>query len=162
MLATTHPRIPVVDDIDVAARNLVAGIPAGAVLVRGLDVGTPPPTPTVMRAPDGDARSAPVLLTAAQTFGTPVGYLQEHGGQVVQNIYPLRDSVGQQISTSSDVQLAFHTETAFHPHRARYLLLLCLRGDRGAATTLCSYDTVGPHLTETSRRLGPSCAISTT
>ena len=25
----------------------------------------------------------------------------------------------------------FHTETAFHPHRPRYLLLLCLRGDPG-------------------------------
>ena len=32
-------------------------------------------------------------------------------------------------STSSKVQLMFHTEAAFHPHRPRYLLLLCLRGD---------------------------------
>ena len=28
--------------------------------------------------------------------------------------------------------LMFHTETAFHPHRPRYLLLLCLRGDPAA------------------------------
>ena len=32
----------------------------------------------------------------------------------------------------------FHTETAFHPHRPRYLLLLCLRGDTSAHTTLVS------------------------
>ena len=32
----------------------------------------------------------------------------------------------------------FHTEAAFHPHRPRYLLLLCLRGDPAARTTLSS------------------------
>ena len=32
----------------------------------------------------------------------------------------------------------FHTETAFHPHRPRYLLLLCLRGNPEAHTTLAS------------------------
>ena len=32
----------------------------------------------------------------------------------------------------------FHTETAFHPHRPRYLLLLCLRGNPEASTTLAS------------------------
>jgi L-asparagine oxygenase len=32
----------------------------------------------------------------------------------------------------------FHTETAFHPHRPRYLLLLCLRGDQAAHTTIAS------------------------
>ena len=151
MLATAHPPIPNVDDVDTAARMLEAGVCAGAVLVRDLDVGTPPPTPTVMHAPDGEAPSERALLSAARRLGTAVGYRQEHGGQIVQNIYPLRDSVGQQISTSSDVQLAFHTETAFHPHKSRYLLLLCLRGDRGAATTLCSYDAVAPHLTSTTR-----------
>src|SRR5690606_2498378 len=40
-------------------------------------------------------------------------------------------------STSSGVTLAFHTETAFHPHRPDFLVLLCLRGDPAAATTLC-------------------------
>ena len=29
--------------------------------------------------------------------------------------------------------LEWHTETAFHPHKPRYLLLLCLRGDPAAA-----------------------------
>lgn len=151
MPVTTHPPIPSVDDVNEATRVLAVGVPAGAVLIRGLDVGTPPPTPAVMRAPDGDSRSERVLLNAARVLGTPVGYLPEHGGQIVQNIYPLRDSVGQQISTSSDVQLAFHTETAFHPHKSRYLLLLCLRGDPGAATTLCGYDAVAQRLTATTR-----------
>ena len=151
MIALAHPPVPVIAGVESAAVILGAGTQAGAVLVKGLDVGAPPPTPTVMLAPNGDSQSERVLLHAAQSFGTAVGYIQEHGGQVVQNIYPLRDSVGQQISTSSNVQLAFHTETAFHPHKARYLLLLCLRGDRGAATTLCSYGAVEPHLSAETR-----------
>ena len=36
----------------------------------------------------------------------------------------------------------FHTEAAFHPYRPRYLLLLCLRGDPAAATTLASIHEV--------------------
>jgi L-asparagine oxygenase len=50
------------------------------------------------------------------------------------------------VSTSSKVQLMFHTEAAFHPHRPRYLLLLCLRGDESAVTTLSSIHEVLPHL----------------
>ncbi len=48
----------------------------------------------------------------------------------------------RQTSTSSDVELEFHTETAFHPHKPRYLLLLCLRGDPRAETLLCSIPQV--------------------
>jgi L-asparagine oxygenase len=40
----------------------------------------------------------------------------------------------------------FHTEAAFHPHRPRFLLLLCLRGDPAARTTLCSISEVLPHV----------------
>jgi hypothetical protein len=144
-----HPPIPTVPDVERATTALAGGVAAGAVLVRGLDVGEPGPTPAVMRPADLDTTSARALLAAAARFGAPVGYVQEHGGRVVQNIYPLAESTGQQISTSSDVPLAFHTETAFHPHRSHYLLLLCLRGDERAATTLCSVDAVVPQLSGT-------------
>lgn len=140
-----HPEPPVTDSVAAGAALVTAGVPAGAVLVRGLDVGPTPPTPAVM-TPPGTGPSERMLLDAATTLGTAVGYVQEHGGHTVQNIYPLADSVGEQISTSSDVTLAFHTETAFHPHKSRFLLLLCRRGDPGAATTLCSWDAIAPHL----------------
>ena len=79
-----------------------------------------------------------VLLTVARRLGQPVGYRPEHGGELVQNILPVRGSESRQLSTSSKVELLFHTEAAFHPHRPRYLLLLCLRGDPHASTTLAS------------------------
>ena len=88
------------------------------------------------------------LLAVARRLGQPVGYLPEHGGDVVQNISPTRRNADRQVSTSSKSMLEFHTEAAFHPHRPRYLLLLALRGDPSAATTLCSIaavlDTLSP------------------
>ena len=78
------------------------------------------------------------MLTVARQLGQPVGYLPEHGGRIVQNIVPTEGDADRQTSTSSRSNLMFHTETAFHPYRPRYLLLLCLRGDPAARTTLAS------------------------
>ncbi|MCU1352351.1 MAG: L-lysine 3-hydroxylase [Acidimicrobiales bacterium] len=78
------------------------------------------------------------LLTVARALGQPVGFAPEHGGRLIQDLLPTVDGAQEQTSTSSAVELEFHTETAFHPHRPRYLLLLCLRGDPAAVTLLCS------------------------
>lgn len=112
---------------------------SGALLLRGLPIGDVPATPPRPTAPTGkDRTSETTLLAVARSLGQPVGYLPEHGGDLVQNIVPTQANATRQISTSSAVTLMFHTEAAFHPHRPRYLLLLCLRGDPAAATTLAS------------------------
>jgi L-asparagine oxygenase len=80
------------------------------------------------------------VLTAASCLGEAVGYLPEQGGALVQNLIPTPAGADHQTSTSSRVTLAFHTETAFHPHLPSYLVLLCLRGDPAAATTWCTVD----------------------
>jgi L-asparagine oxygenase len=64
----------------------------------------------------------------------------------VQQIVPTAAAADRQVSTSSRVELMFHTEAAFHPHRPRYLLLLCLRGDPAARTTLASITEILPLL----------------
>ncbi len=125
-----------------ALDRLVCGRePSGAVLLRGLPIGELPPTPS---SPDSvvrkDLTSEFVLMAIARRLGEPVGYAPEHGGRIVQNIVPVRSAAARQVSTSSGISLDFHTETAFHPHKPRYLLLLCLRGDPAATTTLCSVD----------------------
>lgn len=120
---------------------------AGALLLRGLPVGDLPPTPPTPTTPVGKDRiSEMTLLTVARRLGQPVGYEPEHGGDLVQNIVPTAVAADRQVSTSSKVELMFHTEAAFHPHRPRYLLLLCLRGDPAARTTLSSIHEVLPHL----------------
>ena len=124
---------------------------AGAVVIRPLPVGDLAPTPPAPghRAP-GWMASEVVLLSVARLLGQPIGYAPEHGGRIVQDIVPVAATADQQISTSSSCDLMFHTETAFHPHRPRYLLLSCLRGDEHAATTLMSIHGILAHLDERS------------
>jgi L-asparagine oxygenase len=112
---------------------------AGAVVFRHLPIGPVPATPPTPTSPTTkNWQSEALLLAVARRLGQPVGYAPEHGGDLVQNIVPVATSATRQISTSSKVTLMFHTETAFHPFRPRYVLLLCLRGDPAAATTLAS------------------------
>lgn len=113
--------------------------PAGCLLLRGLPVGALPPTPAEPTEPvDKTSTTEVLLLSVASLLGEPVGYQPEHGGDVVQNIVPVEQSATSQTSTSSKVDLMFHTEAAFHPHRPHYLLLFCLRGDPQAHTTVAS------------------------
>jgi L-asparagine oxygenase len=112
---------------------------SGALLLRGLPVGQLPATPPTPTTPaNKDSVSEFTLLTIARRLGQPVGYEPEHGGDLIQNVVPTRTALDRQVSTSSKVQLMFHTEAAFHPYRPRYLLLLCLRGDPAAHTTVSS------------------------
>ena len=112
---------------------------SGALLIRNTPIGHLPPTPPSPDAPLAkDLSTELVLLTVARRLGQPVGYVPEHGGRIVQNIVPTATDADRQTSTSSRSNLMFHTETAFHPFRPRYLLLLCLRGDPAAHTTLVS------------------------
>ena len=116
---------------------------SGALLLRGLPIGDLPPTPPTPTSPGRkDSVSEFTLLTVARRLGQPVGYEPEHGGDIVQNLLPTRGDVTRQTSTSSGVELEFHTETAFHPHRPRYLVLFCLRGEPEAQTLLCSISQV--------------------
>jgi len=112
---------------------------AGALLVRNVPIGPLPATPVTPSAPTTkDLSTELALLTVARRLGQPVGYRPEHGGRIVQNLVPVAVDADTQTSTSSRSNLMFHTETAFHPFRPRYLLLLCLRGDPSATTTLAS------------------------
>ena len=76
------------------------------------------------------------LTEFAFTLGYPVGYAQEQNGRIIQNIIPSKGTEHAQISTSSKSELALHTETAFHPYKPDYVLLLCVRGDLRAETTV--------------------------
>ena len=141
-------RMPVAVD-DALARFASTPPRSGALLIRHAPIGDLPPTPDAPDAPvTKDLATELTLLTVARRLGQPVGYVPEHGGRIVQNIVPTQTDLDRQTSTSSRSNLMFHTETAFHPHRPRYLLLLCLRGDPTAHTTLASVHDIMDHLAD--------------
>jgi L-asparagine oxygenase len=114
---------------------------SGALLIRDVPIGVigkTPSTPTEQGTKDSTSEES--LLAMARLLGEPVGYLPELGGRIVQNLVPVVSNATVQTSTSSKATLMWHTETAFHPHKPRYLALLCLRGQVGAHTLLCSID----------------------
>jgi len=118
----------------------------GIILFKNLDIGFVPKTPATpfpnsIKEASSD-KSSMVFLEYAHKFGHPVSYAQEQEGQLVQNILPVHKTETQQISTSSKVELALHTETAFHPYKPDYVLLLCLRGDPSAVTTYANVDDI--------------------
>lgn len=116
----------------------------GITIYRNNNIGDVPPTPT--ESIDDETitpESRNTLLKFGEILGTPVGYIQEQNGKLIQNLYPVKKTETDQISTSSKVVLEMHTETAFHPYRPSAVLLLCLRGDDSAATTYAdSFDIV--------------------
>ncbi len=125
--------------------------PTGALLLTDVPVGELPTTPSAPdAAADKDLTTELTLLAVARRLGQPVGYAPEHGGRIVQNLVPTQAAADLQMSTSSRSNLMFHTETAFHPHRPRYLALFCLRGNPEAHTTMASIFDIVTHLdTET-------------
>ena len=103
----------------------------------GDDVPPTPLTPQNVILPETN-----ILREKAALFGHLIGYKQEQDGMMIQNLVPNHKTEYQQISTSSKAQLELHTETAFHPYRPDYVLLMCLRGDPDAFTTIATISNI--------------------
>jgi L-asparagine oxygenase len=118
----------------------------GIILFKNVKIGHVPKTPATpypSSAKESSSKEAvATLLDYAWMFGHPISYAQEQGGQLLQNIVPVHKTESQQISTSSKVELALHTEAAFHPYKPDYVMLLCLRGDENAVTTYAHVDDI--------------------
>jgi len=112
-------------------------------LYENVEIGVVPPTPAQPYFQSSLLFYAQqTLLQYASKFGHPISYIQEQQGSLIQNIVPVHKTETQQISTSSKVELALHTEAAFHPHKPDYVMLLCLRGDPTAVTTYANVEDI--------------------
>jgi len=129
--------------------STVAPTSKAITLIHDYFTGLVAPTPSIAKS---DADHCPAatraLLKFADDIGRAVGYDREQHGNLIQDIFPVRSTEHAQVSTSSKVMLGSHTETAFHPHKPRYVVLLCLRGDAQAATTYADVDDIVTHLTD--------------
>lgn len=118
-------------------------------LRKGLAIGDIPPTPPSPTAPySGVDQAEELLMKFAWHYGIPTGYIQEQDGRIIQNIVPVKKTENDQISSSSKVDLAMHTETAFHPYKPSHVLLMCLRGEKTARTTYARVDHITCFLTK--------------
>lgn len=115
-------------------------------ITRGIDVGDVPRTPTKQWFNLTLTKPRRILLEAASFYGFPIAFTQEQNGALIQNVYPVKNTETQQISSSSKVELGLHTETAFHRYKPTVVLLLCLRGDSNAVTTYADVTEIVRHL----------------
>ena len=128
-------------------RSAAPGATSAITLIRKYFTGVVPPTPLVADTEtDACPTATRALLRFADDIGRAVGYDREQNGRLIQDIFPVESSERAQVSTSSKVMLGSHTETAFHPHKPRYVVLLCLRGDANAATTYADVHEIVQHL----------------
>jgi L-asparagine oxygenase len=105
--------------------------PDGCLVLRGLPIGAPdlPPTPSVKGSVQREpSLPAATLLLFAAGLGDPAAFAAEKSGALVQDVVPVPGQEEVQGNVGS-VELTFHTENAFHPHRPDYVMLLCLRPD---------------------------------
>lgn len=72
------------------------------------------------------------LLGDILTWGT------QQDGHLVQDVFPIKGYEYEQLGAGSEEPLWWHTEDAFHPYRADYLGLLCLRNPDQIASTVAS------------------------
>jgi len=76
-------------------------------------------------------------------LGEGIGFTSQRGGSLYNNIVPLQGySTIANSSGGSSLEFGFHVEDAFHPARAEYLGLVCMRNDERAATTIASIDGI--------------------
>lgn len=76
-------------------------------------------------------------------LGEPIGFTSQRNGSIYNTIVPMPDLASTANSSSgSRYEFGFHVEDAFHPARADFIGLLCLRNDEEAATTISCVDGV--------------------
>lgn len=121
---------------------------ASALLVRYNPVlaGGPGPTPSDYGelSPDYELNDLQLLQGLyGSLLGEAVGFTSQRNGSLYTSIIPRREHEGRgNSSAGSRLTFGFHTEDAFHPARADYVSLACMRNIERAATTLSCVDDV--------------------
>ncbi|WP_231626743.1 guanitoxin biosynthesis L-enduracididine beta-hydroxylase GntD [Streptomyces apocyni] len=75
-----------------------------------------------------------VLLLIGSLLGAPFSYLSQQRGKLVLDVFPIAGHEEQQLGSSSASLLEWHNEDAFHPNRADWVMLLCLRNPDAVPT----------------------------
>jgi Fe(II)/alpha-ketoglutarate-dependent arginine beta-hydroxylase len=81
------------------------------------------------------------FVLCATLFGEVFSWSSQQGGRLVNEVVPIKGHEDRQINSGSASLLLWHTEDAFHPYRADYIGLMCMRNpDRTETTVACMAD----------------------
>jgi Fe(II)/alpha-ketoglutarate-dependent arginine beta-hydroxylase len=106
-------------------------------------------TPTSWKSPAATRASLEYEMVAmlyGSILGSVFGWATQQEGHIVNDIIPIESFSDQQVGASSKIELAWHTEDAFHPGRADFICLFCLRNPTGAPTTVASLNDIRSHV----------------
>ncbi|GAA2299183.1 TauD/TfdA family dioxygenase [Streptomyces caniferus] len=81
-------------------------------------------------------REEVALLLCGTALGDPFGWESQQDGRMVHDVCPAPGMEASLTSASSAKTLSLHTEDVFHPCRADYVSLLCLRNPDAVGTTV--------------------------
>ncbi|WP_405479697.1 guanitoxin biosynthesis L-enduracididine beta-hydroxylase GntD [Streptomyces anulatus] len=101
------------------------------------------PTPEHWRTHVGQASTLPAevyFMLCASLLGDPIAWATQQDGRIMHDIFPIKGHEHEQLGSGSEELLTWHTEEAFHPLRADYLGLACLRNHDRVATNFASVD----------------------
>jgi Fe(II)/alpha-ketoglutarate-dependent arginine beta-hydroxylase len=97
------------------------------------------PTPRHWRErpdPSPSHREDALLVMLGSLIGDPLAWATQQDGRLIHDVIPIKGHENEQLGSSSESLLTWHTEDAFHPLRGDYLTFSCLRNPYGAATTV--------------------------
>jgi Fe(II)/alpha-ketoglutarate-dependent arginine beta-hydroxylase len=121
--------------------------PASAMLVVGgwkVDEAKIGPTPAHWQhGSENDTREDEMFfLLIASLLGEVIGWSTQQDGRIVHDVLPIKGHEHEQVGTGSEELITPHVEDAFHPYRADYLGLMCLRNLDRVPTTFASISRV--------------------
>jgi Fe(II)/alpha-ketoglutarate-dependent arginine beta-hydroxylase len=103
------------------------------------------PTPTHWRVrpePSTAHHEELLLILYGSLLGDPFGWATQQDGRLIHDVLPIQGHEQEQMGSSSEALLTWHTEDAFHPLRGDFLSFVCLRNPIAAATTVGYVDAM--------------------
>jgi Fe(II)/alpha-ketoglutarate-dependent arginine beta-hydroxylase len=94
------------------------------------------------RPPLTTRREELLLMLFSSLLGDPFGWATQQDGRLIHDVLPIKGHENEQLGSSSDSLLTWHTEDAFHPLRADFVAFSCLRNPYAAATTIGYVDSL--------------------
>ncbi|MCA1563731.1 MAG: hypothetical protein LC804_26955, partial [Acidobacteria bacterium] len=82
------------------------------------------------------------FVLCSTLLGEVFGWSSQQDGRLVNEVVPIRGDEDCQINSGSTSTLLWHTEDAFHPYRADYIGLLCMRNPDHTETTVACIEDV--------------------